>query len=45
VQYKTSLSQPAWTQLVIVTATNSTASASDALSSSAQRFYRIVWLQ
>jgi hypothetical protein len=44
VQYKTSLSQPAWADLVLVTATNSTAAVSDALNSSAQRFYRTVWL-
>jgi len=44
VQYKTSLSQPDWTNLATVTATNSTATVSDALDSSAQRFYRTVWL-
>jgi hypothetical protein len=43
VQYKTNLSQPEWTNLVIVTATNSTATVSDALSASARRFYRTVW--
>jgi hypothetical protein len=44
VQYKTNLTQPDWTNLLIVTATNSTATVSDALDSSAQRFYRTVWL-
>jgi len=44
VQYTTNLTQPDWTNLLIVTATNSTATASDALSSSVQRFYRTVWL-
>jgi len=43
VQYATELSQPDWTNLVIITATNSTATASVALSSSPQRFYRTVW--
>jgi hypothetical protein len=44
VQYKTNLSQADWTNWVIVTATNSMATASDALNSSAQRFYRTLWL-
>jgi hypothetical protein len=44
VQYNTNLSQPHWTNLVIVTATNSTAAASDALNSSGQRFYRTICL-
>jgi len=44
VQYKTNLSQPGWTNLVIVTATNSTAGVSDTLNPSAQRFYRTLWL-
>jgi hypothetical protein len=44
VQYNTNLSQPDWANLVIVTATNSTATVSDALTSSAQRFYRTIWL-
>jgi len=44
VQYKTNLSQPNWTELVVVTATNSTATASDALNASTQRFYRTVWV-
>jgi len=44
VQYSTDLSQPDWTDLVIVTATNSTATVSDALNSAAQRFYRTLWL-
>ena len=43
VQYTSDLTQPDWTDLVIITATNSTATASDALSSSAQRFYRTLW--
>ena len=43
VQYATDLSPGDWTNLLIVTATSSTATASDALSSSAQRFYRILW--
>ena len=43
VQYTSDLSEPLWTKLVIITATNSTATASDALSSSAQRFYRTLW--
>ena len=44
VQYSTDLSQANWTDLIIVTATNSTATASDVLDSSAQRFYRTIWL-
>ena len=44
VQYKTNLSQPNWASLAAVTATNSTATASDALIPSAQRFYRVTWL-
>ncbi len=44
VQYKTNLSQPDWTNLLIVTATNSTATVSDALNASAQHFYRAIWL-
>jgi hypothetical protein len=44
VQYTTALNPPDWTNLVIITATSSTATVSDALSSSTQRFYRIVWL-
>ena len=43
VQYKTDLSQANWTDGMTVAATNSTAFASDALASSAQRFYRIKW--
>ena len=44
VQYTTNLTQPDWTNLLIVTATNSTATTSDALNSSVQRFYRTVWM-
>ena len=44
VQYKTSLSQTGWTNLAVVTATNSTAGVSDTLNTSAQRFYRTLWL-
>jgi len=44
VQYSTTLSQTGWTGWIIVTATNSTATATDALTSSAQRFYRTLWL-
>jgi hypothetical protein len=44
VQYKTNLSQPDWVNLATVTATSSTATVSDSLNSSAQRFYRTVWL-
>jgi hypothetical protein len=44
VQYTTNLAQSDWTNLLIVTATNSTATTSDVLSSSAQRFYRAMWL-
>jgi len=44
VQYKTDLTQPDWTNLLAVTATNSTAAASDVLNSSPQRFYRTIWL-
>ncbi len=43
VQYKTNWFQPDWAILATVTATNSTATVSDALTS-AQRFYRAVWL-
>jgi hypothetical protein len=42
VQFKTSLDQPDWSQLIApVHATNSTASASDKLGPDAQRFYRV----
>ena len=44
VQYTTNLSQPDWVNLTVVTATNSTATGSDVLSSAAQRFYRVIWL-
>jgi hypothetical protein len=43
VQSKTNLGQANWTDGVIVIATNSMASASDALTASGQRFYRIKW--
>jgi hypothetical protein len=43
VQFKTDLSDPGWASLATVTTTNSTATASDVLSSGARRFYRIVW--
>jgi hypothetical protein len=41
---QTNLTQPGWIDLVVLTATNSEATASDALNASAQRFYRTVWL-
>ena len=44
VQYSTNLAQGTWTDWLIVTATNSTATASDTLSLSAARFYRTIWL-
>jgi hypothetical protein len=44
VQYKTDLSQADWVNLVVVTAADATATASDALNPSAQRFYRILSL-
>ena len=44
VQYTTDLRQPDWANLVTVSATNSSAAASDSLESATQRFYRILWL-
>ena len=44
-QYTTNLSQPYWVDLAILTATNSTATTSDAPNPDTQRFYRIIWLQ
>jgi hypothetical protein len=44
VQFTTNLAQPNWTDLGIVTATNSTATISDTLGASSQRFYRTLWL-
>ncbi|MHB8519284.1 MAG: immunoglobulin domain-containing protein [Limisphaerales bacterium] len=44
VQYRTNLSQPNWTNLVSLTTTNATATASDKPNSDTQRFYRIIWL-
>jgi hypothetical protein len=44
IQYTTNLAQPDWTNLLSVTATNSTATATDALNSAGQRFYRAAWL-
>jgi hypothetical protein len=41
-QYKPSLSATNWTTLLSLTATNSTASASDTMIPSGQRFYRVV---
>jgi len=43
VQYKRDLSQPEWVDLAIVTATGSTATASDTIYSDARRFYRVLW--
>lgn len=43
-QYTTNLTQPNWTNLAILTTTNSTATASDAPNPDTQRFYRIIWL-
>ena len=44
-QYTTSLSAPNWINLSSVTATNSTATASDTINGSSGRFYRLVLLQ
>jgi len=44
VDYKSDLSEPTWTNLAMVTATNSTATVSDAMNRSPQRFYRTVWV-
>ena len=44
VQYKTNLAQPDWSNLCVVTATNSTAIAFDAVNRSGQCVYRTVWL-
>jgi hypothetical protein len=43
-QYKTDLGQPAWINLLTVTATNSTAAAADVLNPASHRFYRTAWL-
>jgi hypothetical protein len=44
IQYKTNLSQAAWSNLGgAITATNSTAAASDSIGPDSQRFYRALW--
>jgi len=44
-QYKTSLSQTTWSNSgPAITATNSTAAASESIGPDRQRFYRAVWL-
>jgi hypothetical protein len=46
VQYKTNLAQAAWVNFgAVVTATNSTVSASDSIGPNPQRFYRVVLLR
>jgi uncharacterized repeat protein (TIGR03803 family) len=44
-QYKTNLNAGNWTNLLSLTATNATATASDVIDASARRFYRVVLLR
>ena len=43
-QYKTNLAQINWSNLVSVTATNTTVSATESMNTSRQRFYRVILL-